>query len=35
MDKLNNVYQITPDEEIGMFIGLYDKILNKIFYVSE
>ena len=30
MDSLNNVYQMTPDQDIGMFIGVYDTKNKKI-----
>ena len=29
-EKLNNIFQITEDEEIGVFIGVYDKDNKKI-----
>ena len=29
-DKLDNVYQITEDEDIGIFLGIYDSSSNKI-----
>ena len=31
----NNVFQITPSEEIGAFIGVYDKESKKILKISE
>ena len=33
IDKKNNVYQITDDQDIGIFLGLYDKLNKTIIYV--
>ena len=35
MDKFNNVYQITEDDEIGIFLGVHDKINNNIIYMEN
>jgi len=35
MDKLNNVYQMTADQDIGIFIGVYDKDNNIIVTVID
>ena len=35
MDKLNNVFQMTPDEDLGMFIGVYNKNKNEILYMND
>ena len=34
MDKKNNVYQITEDQDIGIFLGVYDKTNNQIIYMK-
>jgi hypothetical protein len=34
IDKKNNIYQITDDQDIGIFLGVYDKIDNKIIYMK-
>jgi hypothetical protein len=33
-DLTNNVFQITPSEEIGTFIGMYDKDSKKIIQMN-
>ena len=35
MDILNNVYSITTDSEIGVFIGIYDKSNNIIIPITN
>ena len=34
MDKKNNIYQITEDQDIGIFLGVYDKTNNQIIYMK-
>ena len=34
IDKKNNIYQITDDQDIGIFLGIYDKTDNKIIYMK-
>jgi hypothetical protein len=34
IDKQNNIYQITDDQDIGIFLGVYDKTDNKIIYMK-
>jgi hypothetical protein len=34
IDTLNNVFQMTADEEIGLFMGIYDKDNNNIIMMS-
>ena len=33
-DKLDNVYQMTEDEDIGIFLGVYDSSSNKIITIT-
>ena len=34
IDKKNNIYQITDEQDIGIFLGIYDKTDNKIIYMK-
>ena len=34
-EKTNNVFQITSDEDIGTFIGVYDKDNKKILKMND
>ena len=34
MDKKNNIYQITEDLDLGIFLGIYNKDENKIIYMK-
>ena len=34
-DKSDNVYQMTEDEDIGIFLGVYDSSSNKIITIQE
>ena len=35
MDKLNNVFQMTVDQDIGIFIGVYNKDSKNIMFIQN
>ena len=35
MDKLNNVFQITLEQDIGVFIGVFNKDTKEIMYITN
>jgi hypothetical protein len=35
MDKFNNVFQMTISQDIGIFIGVYDKKIKDIMYIKN
>jgi hypothetical protein len=35
MDKLNNVFQMTNEQDIGIFIGVYNKTTKELMYIQN